>query len=60
MLALLAEQLQRSDATKVAPIGLISERDLVSTGDRSLRGVALLAKAYQRLMACFQGRGLEI
>ena len=44
MLALLAEQLQRLDATKATLIGLISERDPVSTGDRSLKGAAPFVK----------------
>jgi hypothetical protein len=44
VLALLAEQLQRLDATKAILIGLISERDPISTGDRSLKGVAPLVK----------------
>jgi len=60
VLALLAEQLQRLDATKATLIGLISERDPISTRDRLLKGVALLVKAYQRLMAYCQARRLEI
>jgi hypothetical protein len=46
VLALLAKQLQRSDATKATLIGLISERDPVSTRDRSLNSIALLIKTY--------------
>ena len=46
MLARLAEQLQRSDAIKATLIGLISERDSVSTRDKLLKGIALLVKAY--------------
>jgi hypothetical protein len=44
VLALLAEQLQRSDATKATLMGLISERDPVDTGDRPLKGVAPLVR----------------
>ena len=44
MLALLAEQLQRLDATPATLIGLISEQDPVSTGDGSLKGVAPLVE----------------
>ena len=49
MLALLAEQLQRSDATKATLIGLISERDPVSTGDRALKGVGPLVQGLWRI-----------
>jgi len=46
VLALLAEQPQRSDAERAAFISLISERAPVITGDRPLKGVTPLVKAY--------------
>jgi hypothetical protein len=49
VLALLAEQLQRSDAAKATLMGLISERDPVSTGDSPLKGVAPLVNGLQRV-----------
>jgi len=55
VLALLAEQPQRSDAERAAFIGLISERAPVITGDRTLKGVAPLVKAYSVFSGQYTG-----